>query len=166
MRKTIIGVMGPGQATRPVRHLAYELGKAIAAEGWITLSGGRNAGVMDEVSRGAREGGGLTIGVLPGVRKNNVSQYVQIPIMTGMGSARNNINILTADVVVACSLGAGTASEVALAIKARKPLILLGMDVESISFFQKLDVQHSVRSAKKVEQAIELIHNILGAEKN
>ena len=158
--------MGPGQAKRQVRHLAYELGKAIASEGWITLSGGRNAGVMDEVSRGAKEYDGLTIGILPGVRKNNVSQYVDIPIMTGMGSARNNINILTADVVVACGLGAGTASEIALAIKAKKPIILLGVDAQSVSFFQKLEVQSSIRSVKKVELAIELIHRILDIEKN
>lgn len=166
MHRFIIGVMGPGQATRPLRQLAYQLGKAIAAEGWVTLSGGRNAGVMDEVSRGAKDGGGLTIGILPGVRINKVSEYVDIPIMTGMGSARNNINILTANVIVACGLGAGTASEVALAIKAGKPIILLGMDAQSVSFFQQLDMRNSVRYTENVTEAMLLIQGIFASQKN
>ncbi len=166
MHRIIIGVMGPGQATRPVRQLAYQLGKAIAAEGWVTLSGGRNAGVMDEVNRGAKDGGGLTIGILPGVRINKVSEYVDIPIMTGMGSARNNINILTASVVVACGLGAGTASEVALAIKAGKPVILLGIDAQSVSFFQQLDMQQNVKNTESVPEVINLIRYIFSSQKN
>jgi len=59
--------MRPGQARRHIRHLAYELGKGIAAEGWVTLSCGRNVGVMDKVGRDAKENNELTIGVRPGV---------------------------------------------------------------------------------------------------
>ena len=126
MRKIIIGVMGPGNgASGKECEKAYELGRLIAQEGWTVLSGGLAVGIMDAVSRGAREAGGLTIGILPMDRRDGLSPAVDIPIVTGMGSARNNINVLSSDVVITCGISAGTASEVALAIKADKPLIFL-----------------------------------------
>jgi|SRR5579884_1064007 len=137
--KKIIGVMGPGDRAREeqVRN-AYELGQLIAKEGWVVLSGGRNSGVMDAVSRGAKEAGGLTIGILPTRDRNMISTAVDIPIITDMGSARNNINVLTSDLIIACGMGTGTASEVALALKANKPVILLTENEEAKRFFTRL----------------------------
>jgi uncharacterized protein (TIGR00725 family) len=67
----IVGVMGPGEgATARDREDAYQLGRAIAQEGWSLVTGGRNEGVMDSASRGAKEVGGLTIGVLPSKRRS------------------------------------------------------------------------------------------------
>lgn len=127
MKKTIIGVMGPGAgATEVDKKRAHELGKKIAENGWVLLSGGRNVGVMDAVSRGAHDAGGLVIGILSGKDGNDAPEGVDIPIITGMGGGRNVINVLSSDVVVACGMGAGTASEVAHAIKLGKPTILLG----------------------------------------
>lgn len=137
--KKIVGVMGPGERAREdqVRD-AYELGRLIAKEGWVVLSGGRNAGVMDAVSRGAKEAGGLTIGILPTLDREMISAAVDIPIITDMGSARNNINVLTSDLIIACGMGTGTASEVALALKANKPVILLTENEEAKRFFTRL----------------------------
>lgn len=90
---------------------------------------------MDAVSRGARERGGTTIGILPTSDPSSASDGVEIAIFTGMGQARNNINVLSSAIVVACGMGAGTAAEVALAIKAQKPIILLGVETEALSFF-------------------------------
>lgn len=124
--KTIIGVMGPGEgASGDDLRLAEELGGEIARSGWVLLTGGRPEGVMHAASRGARSAGGLTLGILPGDDPGEASEYVDLPICTGMGSARNNINVLTSAVVVACGSGAGTLSEVMLACKAGRPLILL-----------------------------------------
>lgn len=126
MAKTIIGVMGPGDgATQKEMANAYELGQLIAKQEWVLLTGGRNVGVMNSASKGAHEAGGLVVGVLPSENNNGMSEFVDIPICTGMGSARNNINILTSDAIIACGLGAGTTSEIMLALKAKKPLILL-----------------------------------------
>ena len=139
MSKFIAGVMGPGDRARTEDiTAAYKLGRLIAKEKWALLSGGRNAGVMDAASRGAREAGGLTIGIMPTLDKESVSRAVEIPIFTGMGSARNSINVLTSDVVIACGMGIGTASEVALAFKAGKNVILLNPTVESKTFFKSL----------------------------
>jgi hypothetical protein len=139
MRKPIVGVVGPGdEAGDKDIDFAEELGRCIAQAGWITLSGGRNVGVMDAVNRGACAGGGLTVGILPTTEKEKTSQYVDIAIVTDMGSSRNNINALTSDVVIACGMGAGTASEISLALKAHKNVILLGAPESARKFFGEL----------------------------
>jgi uncharacterized protein (TIGR00725 family) len=142
MKKRIIGVMGPGEsASDQEQKQAFLLGQAIAKSGWILLTGGRSAGVMASASQGAKQVGGLTIGILPGSSMQGVSAAVDIPILTGMGQGRNIINVLSSHVVIACGLGAGTASELCLAIKIGKPVILLsmGLDIElKYRFFQDL----------------------------
>lgn len=139
MRKIIVGVMGPGSgASETDRKNAYTLGMLIAQEGWVLLTGGRNVGVMDAASRGAKAANGLIVGILPDDCDSGLSEAVDIAIITGMGSARNNINVLSSDVVIACGMGAGTASEVALALKANKPVVLLTGNRESQLFFQTL----------------------------
>ncbi len=139
MRKIVIGVMGPGiGAMESDQQNAYELGKLIAQEGWVLLTGGRNAGVMNAANMGAKAANGLTIGILPTADDRGVSEAVDIAIMTDMGNARNNINVLSSNVVIACGMGAGTASEVALALKANKPVVLLSDHQESQVFFTSL----------------------------
>lgn len=126
MTKPIIGVMGPGEgASLEDINNTCELGKLIAEQNWILLTGGRNVGVMDAASKGAQEAGGLTVGILPSKDKSDASKHLDIAIATGMGSARNNINVLSSDAIVACGTGAGTTSEIMLALKAKKPVILL-----------------------------------------
>jgi len=161
MRKPIIGVMGPGnQATSEDSQVAYALGQSIAQSGWVLLSGGRNQGVMDAASRGAKSADGLTVGILPAEDRTHMSEAIDIPIITDMGSARNNINVLSSDVVIACGMGAGTASEVALALKANKFVILLNANGESRAFFQGL-ASEQVFVAEDVEGAIALVKQLL-----
>ncbi len=143
MRKIIIGVMGPGEkATAIDLQNAYELGKLIAHQGWVLLTGGRNVGVMDAASLGAKSENGLTIGILSSDNQNGISEAVDIAIFTDMGNARNNINVLSSHVIIACGMGAGTASEIALALKGNKQVILLSDDEESKVFFKKLSPEN------------------------
>ena len=130
-RPKIVGVMGGGAADGAVCRMAEELGRRIAENGWILLTGGRAAGVMQAASRGARAADGITVGILPDDHRAGVSEHVLIPILTGMGNARNAINVLTSDVVVALAGGSGTISEVALALKVGRPVVLLGFDLRS-----------------------------------
>jgi uncharacterized protein (TIGR00725 family) len=161
MRKIIIGVMGPGKdATANDLQNAYILGQLIANQGWILLTGGKNVGVMDTVSKGAKSGDGLTIGILPSDNQESISSSVDIAILTDMGNARNNINVLSSYVVIACGMGAGTASEIALALKASKQVILLTNDEESKVFFKKLSPEN-VYIAESVDQAIATAKTIL-----
>jgi uncharacterized protein (TIGR00725 family) len=161
MSKVIIGVMGPGEnATPDENELAYDLGRAIARAGWITLTGGRSFGVMDASMKGAREEGGLTIGILPGDRDKNSSDNAQIKIITSMGSGRNYISVLSSHLIVVLGMAAGTASEVALALKSRKKVILLNQDEITIRFFKNLG-SYNVIVTKTVDETIVSIKDYL-----
>lgn len=128
-RAFIVGIMGGSKAKPADLTDAKELGRCIAREGWVLLNGGRHAGIMDASAKGASGAGGLTVGILPEDNDAGASPYVKIPIVTGMGSARNMINVLTSHIVVACPGGAGTVSEIALALKHGKTVILLNFNV-------------------------------------
>lgn len=132
--------MGPGEtATANETRLAYELGQRIGEKGWILLSGGMAAGVMDAANRGAKEAGGFTLGILPGADGEKASSHLDISIKTGMGSGRNNLNVLSSDLIIVVGMSAGTASEASLAIKNGKPVIFLSPDRETRAFFEKMD---------------------------
>jgi hypothetical protein len=161
MAKVVIGVMGPGnEATTSDKEVAFKLGKLIAKEGWVLLTGGRNKGVMDAASEGAKSAGGLVIGILPTGDRSTFSQHLDIEIITEMKSARNNINVLSSNVVVACGMGAGTASEAAMAIKANKQIVLIDQDETSKKFFQKIG-GHLVSFVNNPEDVIESIKKLL-----
>ncbi|MFM6189803.1 cytochrome [Planktothrix sp.] len=139
MKKIIIGIMGPGEgATAIDLDHAYQLGQLIAESGWILLTGGRNCGVMESANQGAKSAQGLTLGILPNGNLQGMSEAVDIAIVTNLGQARNVINVLSSDVVIACGMGAGTVSEIALAIKHNKSVILLNQNPESQSFLKSL----------------------------
>src|SRR4029079_13618909 len=104
-RKPVIGVMGPAKAGIQELADAKSLGELIARQRWVVLTGGRASGVMDAASEGAKSvPGSLTIGVLPD-SKAQVSRYVDVAIVTDLGQARNNVNVMSSDVIVACGLG-------------------------------------------------------------
>lgn len=151
----IIGVMGGGRALPKTMEDAHELGKLIALEGWVLLNGGRKAGVMDASAKGAKSEGGLTVGILPDTHKKRLSPYIDIPILTGMGAARNWINVLSSQVVVACPGSSGTLSEVALAINSQRPVVFLGWDPGPA--ITKLAPKGSLAFVETPEQAIEKI---------
>ncbi|MBO6585408.1 MAG: TIGR00725 family protein [Gracilimonas sp.] len=160
-KKIIIGIMGPGSsATDNDLEVAFELGKLLAENHYYVLIGGRASGVMEAAMKGAKSAGGTTLGILPSENGEDQSEFVDIPIKTGMGSARNNINVLTADVVIGVGIGPGTASEIALAIKAQKPILLLNQSPESISFFQEFRYKDLVIT-NKLEELLKHIDAVL-----
>ena len=150
-RSIIIGVMGGADVCDHDRQAAYELGGLIAENGWILLNGGRNCGVMEASAKGALEQGGITVGILPDSDPNNISRFIQIPIITAMGSARNSINVLSSNVVVACCGGAGTISEIALALKHGKEVILLNFSVAPLfEYYRQKGILTSARTPAEV----------------
>ncbi len=161
MSRTVVGVMGPGRdASKEAVAAAFELGRLIALEGWALLTGGRAAGVMDAAMRGAKEAGGLTIGILPTADTTGVSEAVEIAIVTGMGQARNNINVLSSRVVFACGMGAGTASEIALALKAGRKVILLNCNREGEAFFKSLGKER-VFIVERPDEAVAMARKLI-----
>lgn len=153
----VVGVMGPAKARRKDVENARILGELIARREWVLLTGGRDVGVMHAANQGAKKvPRSLTVGVLPSTH-DRVSKYVDLAIITEMGNARNNICVLSSQVIVACGLGgAGTVSEVALALKAGKEVILLGATPAEEKFFKKLGGS-LVSSVQTAEDAINVI---------
>lgn len=122
--RTVIGVMGSGHPLSPVEEArAYSVGRLIAESGWVLLTGGRSTGVMDAASRGAREAGGLVLGILPDEGPGDQSDHLDVAVFTGMGDSRNVVNVLSSRIVIALPGGAGTLSEVAHALNAGRPVI-------------------------------------------
>ena len=121
-----LAVIGTADHDEHLADLAFEVGYAIARSGSVLLCGGRS-GVMEAAARGAREGGGQCVGILPGVsaRDTPPNRWVDLPIYTGMGQARNQILVLSADAVIGIGGGWGTLTEIGLALKHGIPVILL-----------------------------------------
>jgi uncharacterized protein (TIGR00725 family) len=119
IRPPILAVLGAGAASNEEEAVAERVGEMAAVQGWVVLTGG-GPGVMAAASRGAVEAGGTTLGILPTAEPFDAypNPWVQIPIYTGVGMSRNAFNILTATLCVAIGGGAGTLSEIAMALKA------------------------------------------------
>jgi len=160
-RRPVVAIVGSGRDIEPAVSNACELGRLIAENGWVLITGGRCAGVMEAANQGAKEiDRSLTIGILPD-RNADVSPSVDVAIVTDMGQARNNVIVLSADVIVACGVdGSGTTSEVALAIKSKKPVVLLGASADAKRFFEKLG-EGNVHVADSPGQAIILATRLL-----
>jgi len=121
--------MGGSQFVNPDdEQYAYKIGAMVAQEGWMLLNGGRSSGVMEASAKGAKDNGGLTIGILPVDDASWASQHIDIPIVTGIGMARNIINVLSSDIIVALPGSAGTISEIAIALKYNKMVLLFRFD--------------------------------------
>lgn len=120
-----IAVIGAASCDAAVAADAREVGREIARRGAVLVCGGRG-GVMAAACQGAREAGGLTVGILPGTDRREANPYVVVPIVTGLGEARNAIVVRTADAVVAVRGGYGTLSEIGLALKMGRPVVGLG----------------------------------------
>jgi uncharacterized protein (TIGR00725 family) len=158
--RTIVGVMGGAIVDDAATANAYRIGQLIAESGWVLLNGGRDAGVMAASARGASEAGGLVVGILPGDTVANAAPHVDVAIPTGLGDARNAVNILASRVVVALPGGAGTVSEVALALKAGRNVVMLGFPLGAPfgSYYER----GQLVDAASAEEAIGLVAGFLG----
>lgn len=139
--KKIIGVMGPGakQATQEDLKLAFEVGKAIGEGGAVLLCGAMK-GVMEASAQGAKSVGGTTVGIGPVVDKAEINEYIDIPVMTGMGAGRNYQNVISSDLLVFVSVGSpGTLSELAYAIQMEKPSLVINASPELQAYVKTLD---------------------------
>jgi uncharacterized protein (TIGR00725 family) len=163
MRRILIGVLGPGEgAGQRETDDATLIGELVAKAGWAVLTGGRVAGVMGAAAKGARAAGGLTIGVLPTADVLGASPAIDVVLASGLGEARNAVIAQSANACVVCGMNAGTASEVALALRAKKPVVLLRSDEITSKFFRALDPE-SVRVAMSAGEAIEVLRGLLTA---
>lgn len=120
-----VAVIGAADAGATECALARDVGRHLAKAGVVVVCGGRS-GVMEAVSRGAAEAGGVVLGILPGGDPAEANPWVSIPLASGLGEARNALVVGTAEAVIAIGGGWGTLSEIAFARKMGRPTTTLG----------------------------------------
>jgi len=145
-----IGVIGASRCSTEVAELAEEVGMEIGRKGAVLICGGLG-GVMESASKGAKEAGGFTIGILPGTSKEEANGYIDIPIVTGLGHARNVVIAHSSDSIIAISGEHGTLSEIAIGLKLKKTIIGLNTwDIEGI--IQVKTAAEAVEKAIKISE--------------
>lgn len=120
-----VSVIGAGDCGPETAEIARRLGRLLAGRGFTLVCGGLG-GVMAAAAQGAREAGGRTVGILPGLDRSAANPYIDLPLVTGLGPMRNFLVAANGDVAVAVEGGAGTLSEIGLALKIGRPVIGLG----------------------------------------
>jgi len=124
-KSKIIAVIGGSQPSARELKLAEEVGAKLAEHGVILVCGGMG-GIMEAACRGAQSNGGLTIGILPGDSAREANACIQVPIVTGMGYARNVIVVKSARAAIAIGGSYGTLTEIGYALHSGIPVIGLG----------------------------------------
>tara|TARA_B100001971_G_scaffold197379_1_gene206002 strand:- start:132 stop:605 length:474 start_codon:yes stop_codon:yes gene_type:complete len=152
-----IAIIGSAEKVSPeVEQMAEEIGRGIARSGAVLISGGRK-GVMEASCRGAKKENGLVVGILPKTN-DQANQFVDICIVTDMGDARNVLNVNSADAVISVCGGAGTLSEIALALKAGKRVVAMRLSggVSSMMAGKTIDGKIII-SAESVKEALRIV---------
>ena len=129
-QKRFIAVIGGSECSPQEAKLAEEVGRELARQGVILVCGGLG-GIMKAACKGANSEGGVTVGILPGGNRQAANPYVQIPIVTNLGEARNVVVVKSAEAVIAIGGGYGTLSEIGHALRNGIPVI--GLKTWSLS---------------------------------
>jgi len=127
----IIGVIGAGSCEAGLYEAARQAGRLVAEAGCALVCGGL-FGVMEAAARGAKEAGGLTLGLLPGDDRGSANPYIDLIVPTGMGEGRNFLVVRAAEALIAIGGGHGTLSEIALGLKTGKLVVGLATPWASV----------------------------------
>jgi len=120
-----IAVVGASEATEPQVAIAADLGRLIGSRGYVLVTGGLG-GVMAAASRGAKEAGGISVGLLPSSDRSTGNEHLSAAIPTGLGELRNGLVVRSADGIIAIGGSWGTLSEIALAVRTDVPIVRIG----------------------------------------
>ncbi len=142
--KTVIAVIGPSHASEKQKKVAEKVGILIAKREGVVLCGGME-GVMESACRGAKSVGGTTVGILPGTDLTSANRFIDIPVVTGMGEARNVIVAKSGHCVIAIGGELGTLTEISFALKSQIPVV--GLDT--------WDLSDEIIRCQKPEKAVE-----------
>jgi hypothetical protein len=155
-KKGFIAVIGGGRCSRGEAKLAEEVGRELARRGAILVCGGLG-GIMEAACRGASLEGGTTVGILPGDNSQAANPYVQIPIVTGLGEARNVIVVKSAQAVIAIGGSYGTLSEISYALKSGIPVIGLNTWALSRNGREDKSIIPAQNPTEAVDKALDLV---------
>ena len=143
----VISVIGSSNANEEEYEVAYQVGKELAKRNITVVCGGRT-GVMEAVCKGAKEEGGLTIGIMPSYDGHEANPYVDLKINTGMNWNRNPIVVATGDMVIAIGGHWGTLSEIAYALILGKYVV--GYRTHDVGGIEKVNSPDEI--IRKVEE--------------
>lgn len=148
-QKITISVVGGHDIDSEVEQIAHDIGRIIAEVGAVLVCGGLD-GVMRSSSKGAKEAGGVTIGILPGCDKEDANEYIDIALPSSIGFARNAMVACSADIIIALPGSHGTSSEISYGIVYKRPIIDLG------NWGRKgmIKVKNTTEAKKKIEELI------------
>lgn len=152
----VVAVIGAGSASDSERAIAEEVGRRLAEKGAILVCGGRG-GIMEAACRGARQAGGLTVGILPGTSPHEGNPYLSLAVPTGLGHARNAVIIEASEAVIAVAGGYGTLSEIGLALKIGKPLVGLLTWRASRAGSEASEIPVAMTAEEAVDRALEAV---------
>ncbi len=124
-QRITVSVIGGHEISKEVEDIAHEVGSIIADVGAVLVCGGLG-GAMEAASRGAKEAGGTTIGILPGKDKEDANAYIDIALPSTIGFARNAMVACSADIIIALPGSFGTSSEISYGMVYKRPIIDLG----------------------------------------
>ena len=151
-QKITISVIGGHEDKVDVERLAHNIGKVIANAGAVLVCVGLS-GVMEEAARGAKEAGGMTIGLLPGVDKQDANPYIDIALPTSIGYARNVMVACSADIIVAMPGSHGTLSEICYGLIYKRPVIDLG-GWDRVGMIKVKDIKEAEKKIKELIKEI------------
>lgn len=157
-QKRFIAVIGGSDCTPEEARLAEEVGRGLARNGAVLICGGLG-GIMEAACKGASAEGGLTVGILPGGSRQTANPYVNIPIVTNLGEARNIIVVKSAEAIIAIGGGYGTLSELGHALRNGTPVV--GLNTWSLSRNERPDnsIVPAHNPADAVKKALGMINN-------
>ena len=153
-----IGVIGGSEISKDTYRLAQEVGEEIARRGAVLICGGMQ-GVMEAACKGASDAGGLTIGILPGDNRTQANRYVQIPIVSGIGYARNVVVVKSSQAIIAVDGSYGTLTEIGYALQSGIPVIGLGTWSLAIEGQTDKNIIPAKNAKDAVDKAMKLIKN-------
>jgi len=151
INKVFISVIGESHASPEIAKLAEEVGAEIGKAGAVLVCGGLK-GVMENAAKGAKSAGGTTIGILPGSKREDSNPYIDYPIITGIGYARNKLVVKTGHVVIAVGGSHGTLSEIAFALGYKIPVV--GLRTWQIIHHSGI-VDHNINYVTTAKEAVE-----------
>lgn len=163
MKSRQVSVIGSHDEVRFLDE-AIEIGRHIAQRKWVLVCGGRG-GVMEAASKGASEEGGIVIGILPGSDFSDANPYLTAAVASGIGFARNSMNVLSGDVIVAIGGKTGTMTELSYAFQYGKPIIVCSFAGGWSSAFADIaareDARSLVHTAATVAEATGMLDKLL-----
>jgi uncharacterized protein (TIGR00725 family) len=149
MRAPLVAVVGGSECTPQEAEWAGAVGRLIAERGAVLVCGGLG-GVMAAAARGAKQAGGLTVGILPSADPADANASIDVALATGMGEMRNALIVRAAQAVIAIGGGWGTLSEIALARRTNTPVVGL-----HDAFTSAVEIHREARPEDAVRWALE-----------